>query len=547
LLEPSAGRADLIDDYKSNYENVDCIELDLDNASILRGKNYNVIDHDFLNFTTPKHYDAILVNPPFFNGVLHLLHAWDNILKEGQLVGIINAQSIKNPNSVHKKRLVKLLENTDHTCEFITSAFMHEDVQRITNVEIALISMTKKRDIRQDYAFLADLTRDDIPQTQNSQEKPAHLQQEIAIPQSVISRAVTVYNAACRAIRREIDLFTELRSTSNHYSSLLEKSITQHKEQDPTSPSYSYYNDRFDEGLNYNQRIDTLKARAWSTVLKQTKIGKNLSSAVLQDLTSRFEEVKSLAFTEHNIVSFLHGLSCQTSNMQMEMLAEVHNLFLSYNHKNQIYYKGWKSNDKHRVAFKINTTRIILPLRRDSYDYGVTYRNLDVFRDIDKALDLLSGLEESTHTLTKTIEQNAKSAGSDRIDGGHFEVRMYSESIHLFPKSEALINTLNLWVGRWRQWIPPTVSPDDQRFWQQYTKAESFQNALVKSPECKKTTVHRLFNPHKFHESDEKEITNFNKALDDAATSKGLDMTFDQLGAGENPEMTLPKKLVGIT
>jgi len=166
LLEPSAGRGNLLEGYERKYRNCDVIELDLDNASILRAKSFKVVGNDFLNFRTSKQYTHIIMNPPFSKGTAHVMHAWDNILTSGQIVAIINAENIRNPNDKHKQRLVKLLEEDGNDIEYIKSAFMHEDVMRRTTVEIALISLHKKRNVHLDYTFLADLTQNDFPSSQ---------------------------------------------------------------------------------------------------------------------------------------------------------------------------------------------------------------------------------------------------------------------------------------------------------------------------------------------------------------------------------------------
>ena len=64
------------------------------------------------------------------------------------------------------------------------------------------------------------------------------LNKSIAIPQSVVERAVTIYNAACRALRREIDIASSLTDTTNYYTRLLEHSLLQ-SEEDVKNASWS--------------------------------------------------------------------------------------------------------------------------------------------------------------------------------------------------------------------------------------------------------------------------------------------------------------------
>lgn len=543
VLEPQAGRGALLDDFTGKFKHVDCVEIDLDNASILRSKNYNVIGHDFLTFKTAKRYELVILNPPFSNAVNHVLHAWDNILVEGQLVAIVNAESIRNPNDKYRRRLVELLDDDTASVEFVKDAFITVDTQRKTNVEVALISLKKSRDITIDYGFLNDLTKNDFPTETKDQthvDAGGHsTHNQIAIPQSVVARAVTVYNAACTALARECDLTATLRKTTHYYFNLLAESIVKPVEEteqgdDPKSSKHCPLNtirpptDRD----SYNTRLSELRERAWSTVLAETEIGKKLSTEVVKDLTQRFSEVSSLEFTESNILSFLSGLAGQLGDMQTAMLQQCHRELTCYGHGNQVYYKGWKSNDKHRVAFRIKTTRIVLPLTRSSFSTTLYEHDLTKFKDIDHAFDFLSGLAEPQGKLVKAMIDHSK-AGSTRFNAGHFDVRMYSSTIHLFPQSQKLVDRLNLWVGRSRNWVPPEVSPsDDKQFWDQYKRAEKFQQELLDSTDS--VRVWDILN-----DRDGNNTEYFNRQLDDAATSQGFEMNFRSLASDTQEQLSI--------
>ena len=91
MLEPSAGRGDLVEFAKQKannltveglrlrhaIEDIDCIEIDSNLQALLLGKNLRIVADDFLTYNSHKRYDLILMNPPFAQGDLHLLHASD--------------------------------------------------------------------------------------------------------------------------------------------------------------------------------------------------------------------------------------------------------------------------------------------------------------------------------------------------------------------------------------------------------------------------------------------------------------------------------------
>lgn len=73
------------------------------------------------------------MNPPFNQGCKHVLHAWD-ILFDGEIVAILNAETVKNPFSAERRLLAQLIE--DHgSVEYIKDAFMDPDTQRKTRLK----------------------------------------------------------------------------------------------------------------------------------------------------------------------------------------------------------------------------------------------------------------------------------------------------------------------------------------------------------------------------------------------------------------------------
>ena len=68
ILEPSAGKGKIVEEikkkekfYNSKYD-IDCIEMDQNLQSILKGKNFRVVYNDFLTYDTMKEYDIIIMN-----------------------------------------------------------------------------------------------------------------------------------------------------------------------------------------------------------------------------------------------------------------------------------------------------------------------------------------------------------------------------------------------------------------------------------------------------------------------------------------------------
>lgn len=159
ILEPSAGKGDLIEyaaraaakmrggylfrDMDKIAGCVDCVELDENLRHILTGKGYRVVHDDFLTMNTQKHYDLILMNPPFSNGDEHLLKAISMQQRTGgQIVCLLNAETIRNPYTNRRKVLSQLLAEYGATIKMVDNAFSH--AQRKSDVEVAIVYPDRK-------------------------------------------------------------------------------------------------------------------------------------------------------------------------------------------------------------------------------------------------------------------------------------------------------------------------------------------------------------------------------------------------------------------
>ena len=147
VLEPSAGKGDLVDALRNTISKfrasgqydaeVDCVENDVTLAKLLESKEENVTLCNFLEFETFKRYDLILMNPPFSAGDKHLLKALELVKNGGQVVCLLNAETLRNPYSVTRKDLVRKLEEYEADVEYVQNAFCM--AERKTDVEIAVV------------------------------------------------------------------------------------------------------------------------------------------------------------------------------------------------------------------------------------------------------------------------------------------------------------------------------------------------------------------------------------------------------------------------
>lgn len=92
VLEPSAGKGDIVDAIKAAVPDADvsAVELRPSLREILELKEHKVVGEDFLNYKDGG-YDRIVMNPPFEGGLdgLHVQHAYELLAPGGKLVSIM--------------------------------------------------------------------------------------------------------------------------------------------------------------------------------------------------------------------------------------------------------------------------------------------------------------------------------------------------------------------------------------------------------------------------------------------------------------------------
>ena len=146
---------------KHYYDKVDCVESDSNLCAILKDKGYRVCNDDFLLYNDDKHYDLIVMNPPFSNGDEHLLKAIEIAEKTGsKIICLLNAETIKNPYSNKRKLLVNTLEKYNAEIEYVQDAF--KNAERKTGVEVAIVRVEIPAPFKEKSKIWEELETNDI-------------------------------------------------------------------------------------------------------------------------------------------------------------------------------------------------------------------------------------------------------------------------------------------------------------------------------------------------------------------------------------------------
>jgi hypothetical protein len=112
VLEPSAGRGDIVDVIKANHVQVDisCCEIGADMRAVLLSKGYKVIGTDFMTLKAPYTFTHVIMNPPFLYGVAHVMKAWNMLSAGGELAVILPLTAINGDRAAQSAALHQVID-----------------------------------------------------------------------------------------------------------------------------------------------------------------------------------------------------------------------------------------------------------------------------------------------------------------------------------------------------------------------------------------------------------------------------------------------------
>ena len=381
ILEPSAGKGDILDYitntscYSAKRERVYAIEKDSELVYILQGKKYRILANDFLTYKPVHSFDLILMNPPFSNGDEHLLHAW-NLLFSGDIVCLLNAETILNPYSKRRELLCRIIEQYG-SYEILGDVFA--TAQRKTGVNIALVRLHK--DGVND-RFKIDFETSDKPNS------PNFVEDAVTGNQVAMYDKLGSYLHSWERTQEVCAEFIKARKKLEFYASTFMhvKDITDliNTECERTK------SDTNQMETAYNAFIDNAKSRAWKEIIKNLGMDRFMTA----NLRKSFDEfcVSQGAFdlTRENIINLINFVCLNSGTIMKKAVADVYDIFIRFYKGNAALEEGWKTNSSYKVNRKV-----ILPFFVETgwANYKTNYSRWDEYRDIDKVMCYLNGMQ----------------------------------------------------------------------------------------------------------------------------------------------------------
>lgn len=422
ILEPSAGKGNILDAlvtyYNANIERLYAVEINPELRLLLAGKGYRVIGADFLEYDDAYHFDYVIMNPPFSKGVEHLLHAWDVAGAGGQVVCLLNSETIRNPHTEQRKLLLRTIEKHGHY-EYIGQVFT--DAERKTGVDCAVVWLDKpaaSRSYFEGATFAQDAKADDPEFEANP-----------LVQSNQFEALVQRYKAAARLLVERYRLESEF----NFYTEGIVKELDR-----PKSPKL-------------NDALNALKASFWQYIFDRTKLGEITTSQFQAQFREQSAKMAQMQFSVDNIAEVLEMFLANREGIVHECIVNVFEEATRFHKDNTSHTEGWKTNKSWKVAPKI-----ILPYGVEFSKWGSwggAWKRRDFYRDLDKALCLLDGKKYAEiDRLDDVIDKRLNALNADsRLDyqeafcSTYFEIRLFKKgTVHLKFRDKALLDRFNI-------------------------------------------------------------------------------------------------------
>lgn len=430
------------------------------------------VHDDFLTFRTYKHYDLILMNPPFADGDQHLLRAIEMQERQGgSIICLLNAETIRNPYTNSRMQLAAKLKELDAKIEYVDDAF--SAAERNADVDVAIIRIhieappPDESDIWE--RMKKAIEADNIPDPEL----------KALITGDYIEQAITLYRTEVAAtmefIRQYKALIPYMPCTLGGKDSYAKAPILT-VVVGSDNPSYG-----FDMG-NYMKRV---RLKYWEALFTNKQFTGRLTSELQKKYREKIERMADYEFSAFNIKQI-------TLEMQAEMTQGVEkaimDLFekLTYTHtydpdfsSNKHYYNGWVTNKAWKIGKKcIIPTYGMFSWYKSSSDTFYVSEAYNVISDIEKAFDYLDGGRTDEINLMSRLEAANMHGKTRNIECKYFKVDIFKKGtthIKFYPESMPLVDRLNIYASKKKGWLPPRYGKT------RYASMDAQEKAVVDS------------------------------------------------------------------
>ncbi len=463
VLEPEAGKGNIVDfllnrtsaamkhfdkrecRWWNPLNDIDCIEKSEELRSVLKGKNYRVVHDDFLTFHTYKHYDLIFMNPPFSEGAKHLLKAIELQKNGGNIICILNAETIRNPFTKERQVLAQELASLHADISFYTDEFT--SAERPTSVEVAVVKIAVPQ--KEEESRFFEEAKEKLKKRSFSEY--AEQEQTELVSADFIEAIVAQYNAE---VSSGIALIKEYQALRPHIMEFLGK-------ESYNAPILTLKLENKDN-LSINDYVKMVRRKYWTAIFADRRFTGKMTDNQYQEYASKVRNLEEYDFSYYNIKEMQVTM---TKNLVRGIEDTIIKLFDDMSHTysweprtahNIHYYNGWATNK----SWIINK-KVILPYYNAWSDLWKKYRYdfqiVQKLSDIDKVLNYLAGGISDGGNIGYILDKAEKEQQTKDIRFRYFSVTFYKKgTCHIEFTDDELLKKFNIFGSQQKRWLPPS-------------------------------------------------------------------------------------------
>ncbi len=382
VLEPSAGKGDIVDWLKANGAgSVIACEIDTNIRRLLDGK-CEILAEDFMTVTSEQvsHVDYIVMNPPFSEGAQHILHAFEIAPSGCTIVALCNNSNLERGWKYEtNKKLIETVELFGHQ-ENLGKVF--SSAERKTDVSVALIKLYKQGEGSNEFDGYFFSKDDNDAEEMN--------QKEGIMQYNVVREIVGRYVSA-------VKLFDETLAAANRINEMARY---------PGAGEYDYIPIKFgtmkggydghEKTITHQEYKKELQKYYWRIIFRQLNMEKYATIQLREQINRFVEQQTNVPFTMKNIYRVIDMVIQTTSQRMDTALLEAFDHICSFSSENNTAGEKWKTNRDYIINRKF-----IVPYICEGY-YSYDHRphervyfnwtgGIDRLRDVCKALCYLTG------------------------------------------------------------------------------------------------------------------------------------------------------------
>jgi len=420
-----------------------------DEISIFDNANVRIIHDDFVSYSGIKKYDLILMNPPFSNGDKHLIKAIELQKNGGEIVCLLNAETIRNPYTHTRLTLINLLNQYGAKIQYVRDAF--KGAERTADVEVAIIKISIPHEQKGESEFWERMKK------AASFENKQHEATEITVT-DFLENLITMYNVEVSASMKLINEYNALRpyikrdlKEKKYCSARAILTLTVGTESNCL------------QVCDINKYLREVRLKYWESLFSNEQFTGKLTSNLRNKYWNMIEKMANYDFTMFNIQAVLTDMSSEmVQGVKDTILSLFDKLSAEHAHfaecKNNIHlFSGWKTNKAHKVNHKV-----IIPTwgmfstyswSKETFD---TSKAFEVLSDIEKVFNYLDGGLTEEVDLRRVLDCANSTGVKQNIECKYFTVSLFKKgTTHIKFKNQILVDKLNIFAARNRAWLPP--------------------------------------------------------------------------------------------